>query len=73
MFCPIISSDDMTSGFHSMGNVLAKLYDINTTTQCDWITYANEHFGRLYSMIDDLRKKLKIIEQQSTPGMQPIS
>ena len=28
------------------------------TTQSDWITWANEEFGRLYSMIDDLRKQL---------------
>ena len=58
MYCPIVSSDDMTSGFQSMGNALAKLYDINTTTQSDWIIWANEEFGRLYSMIDDLRKQL---------------
>ena len=58
MYCPIVSSDDMTAGFQSMGNALAKMYDINTTTQSDWITWANEHFGRLYSMIDDLRRQL---------------
>ena len=58
MYCPIVSSDDMTAGFQSMGNALANMHDINTTTQSDWITYANEEFGRVYSMIDDLRKQL---------------
>ena len=57
MYCPIVSSDDMAAGFQSMGKALAKLHDINTTTQSDWITWANEHLGRLYSMIDDLRKQ----------------
>ena len=58
MYYPIVSSDDMISGFGSMGIALANIYGINTTTQTDWITYANEHFGRLYSMIDELRKQL---------------
>ena len=58
MYCPIVSSDYMTSGFQSMGNAVAKIYGINTTTQSDWITYANEHFGRVYSMINELRKQL---------------
>ena len=53
-----MSSDDMTSGFQSMGNTMIKMYDFNTTTQSDWITYANEHHGRLYSMIDNLGKQL---------------
>ena len=58
MYCPIVSSDDMISGFGSMGLALTKIYTINRTTQSDFITYANEHFGRLYSMIDDLRRQL---------------
>ena len=60
MYCPIVSSDDMStaSSQYAMGIAMAKLHDINTTTQSDWITWANEHFGRLYSMIDDLRKEL---------------
>ena len=58
MYCPIVSSDDMTAGFQSMGNALTKMYGFNTTTQSDFITWANEHFGRVYSMIDDLRRQL---------------
>ena len=58
MYCPIVSSDDMTAGFQAMGNALTKMYGFNTTTQSDFITWANEHFGRIYSMIDDLRREL---------------
>ena len=56
MYCPIVSSDDMTAAGY--GNALAKLYDIDTTTQSDWILWANDNLGRLYRMIDDLRKQL---------------
>ena len=55
MYYPIVSSDDMTSG---MGTALTKLYNINTTTQSDWIVWGNDNFGRLYAMVDDLRKQL---------------
>ena len=58
MYCPIVSSDDMTSGFQSMGNALTKMYGINTISQSDYITWASEQFGRMYSMKDDLRKQL---------------
>ena len=37
---------------------MTKMYDINTSTQSDWITWANEHFGRLHSLIDELCKQL---------------
>ena len=58
MYCPIVSSDDMISGYGSMGIALTKIYSINTTTQSDWIQYANDHFERLYTIVDDLRKQL---------------
>ena len=56
MYYPIVSSDDITAAGY--GNALAKLYDIDTTTQSDWILWANDNLGRLYRMIDDLRKQL---------------
>ena len=57
MYYPIVSTDDMTSG-NGMGNALAKLYNLDTTTQSDWIVWSNDNFGRLYAMVDDLRKQL---------------
>ena len=58
MYYPIVSSDDITFGFQLMGIALTKLCDINTSLQSDWIVWANENSGRLYSMVDDLRKQL---------------
>ena len=58
MFFPVVSSDDMTAGVQSMGNALTKLYDMNTTTQSDWIVWGNDNFGRLYAMANDLRNQL---------------
>ena len=58
MYCPIVSSDDMTFGFQSMGIALTQLYGLNTSLQSDWIMWSNKNFGRLYSMIHDLRKQL---------------
>ena len=55
MYYPIVSSDDMTAG---MGNALTKLYDLNTSTQSNWIVWGSDNFGRLYAMVDDLRKQL---------------
>ena len=58
MFYPIVSTDDMTSGNDAMGKALTKLYNIDTSTQSDWIVWSNDNFGRLYNMVDDLRKQL---------------
>ena len=57
MFYPIVSTDDITSG-NGIGNALAKLYNLDTATQSDWIVWSNDNFGRLYAMVDDLRKQL---------------
>ena len=60
MYYPIVSTDDMTSGVqgNAMGNALAKMYNLDRTTQSDWIVWTNDNFGRLYAMVDDLRKQL---------------
>ena len=58
MYYPIVSSDDMTSSLSLMGTALTKMYDINTSTQSDWIVWGSDNFGRLYAMVDDLRKQL---------------
>ena len=58
MFYPIVSSDDMTSGSDAMGKAVAKMYNIDTSTQSDWIVWSDDNFGRLYDMVDDLRKQL---------------
>ena len=58
MYYPIVSSDDMKFGFQSMGIALRNLYGLDATHQSDWITWSNDNFGRLYTMIDDLHKQL---------------
>ena len=60
MYYPIISTDDMPENQAniSMGNALKKIYNIDPSIQSQYIDYANEHFGRLYSMVRDLHDQL---------------
>ena len=60
MYYPIVSTDDMTSGVqgNAMGKALTKLYNLDTTAQSDWVVWSNDNFGRLYEMVNDLRKQL---------------
>ena len=59
-YYPIVSTDDMPPHlqYQTMGNALTKIYSVNTSTQSDFLLYANDHFGRLYTMTRELRTHL---------------
>ena len=60
MYYPIVSTDDMPPHlqYQSMGTALTKIYSWNTSTHSDFVAYANDHFGRLYTMVRELRAHL---------------
>ena len=47
MYYPIVSTDDMPPHlqYQTMGNALAKIYSWNTSTQSNFVQYANDHLG----------------------------
>ena len=59
-YYPILSTDDMPPHlqYETMGTALTKIYSWNKSTQSEFVAYANEHFGRLYTMTRELRAHL---------------
>ena len=59
-YYPIVTTDDMPPHlqYQTMGNALTKIYSLTASTQSDFLLYANDHFGRLYTMARQLRTHL---------------
>ena len=60
-YYPIVSKDDVPQpivGPNGIGDALKHIYNYDPSTQQDFITYANNHFGRLFEMAFELHTKL---------------
>ena len=61
MYYRIVSTDDIPAGGLSrLGTTVGKINDISPLTQPYYISYANKHFERIYSMVRDLCNQLTI-------------